>query len=160
MAVLIRVGGTHVPIVNFFDFLVRDYFLYFSKVCVSFYILIFWQVSLQLSIRNIYIIEAEWRIYASVNISSLVDNGLLPGRLQAIIWTNAGVLLIQTLGTNFGEILSEIHTFSFKEMQLKMSSAKMAGILSWPRCVKWYSIGNSCLDNSKNWENHGEEGIG
>ena len=34
------------------------------------------------------------------------DNGLLPGRRQAIIWTNAGILAIRTLGTNFGEILS------------------------------------------------------
>ena len=29
------------------------------------------------------------------------DNGLLPGRRQAIIWTNAGILLIGPLGTNF-----------------------------------------------------------
>ena len=26
------------------------------------------------------------------------DNGLAPGRHQAIIWTNAGILLIHTLG--------------------------------------------------------------
>ena len=52
------------------------------------------------------------------------DNGLSPGRRQAIIWTNAGILLIGTLGTNFNEILSEIHTFSFKKMHLKTSSAK------------------------------------
>ena len=32
-------------------------------------------------------------------------NGLSPGRRQAIIWTNAGILLIGTLGTNFSEIL-------------------------------------------------------
>ena len=32
------------------------------------------------------------------------DNGLSPGRRQAIIWTNAGILLIQPLGTNFNEI--------------------------------------------------------
>ena len=34
------------------------------------------------------------------------DNGLSPGRRQAIIWTNAGILLILTLGTNFREIIS------------------------------------------------------
>ena len=49
------------------------------------------------------------------------DNGLSPGQRQAIIWTNAGILLIGPLGTNFSEILSEIHTFSFKKMRLKMS---------------------------------------
>ena len=52
------------------------------------------------------------------------DNGLSPRRRQAIIWTNAGILLIGPLGTNFNEILSEIHTFSFKKMRLKMSSGK------------------------------------
>ena len=52
------------------------------------------------------------------------DNGLLPGRHQAIIWTKAKILSIRTLGTNFGEILRKIYTFSFKKMHLKMSSAK------------------------------------
>ena len=37
------------------------------------------------------------------------DNGLSPERRQANIWTNAGILLVGTLGTNFSEILSEIH---------------------------------------------------
>ena len=52
------------------------------------------------------------------------DNGSSPGRHQAIIWTNAGILLIGTLGTHFSEILIEIRPFSFKKMHLKMSSAK------------------------------------
>ena len=52
------------------------------------------------------------------------DNGLSPERRQAIIWTNAGILLIRTSGTNFSEILGEIHLFSFSKMHLKMSSAK------------------------------------
>ena len=51
------------------------------------------------------------------------DNGLSPGRRQAIIWTNAGILLIGPLGTNFSDILTEIITFSFKKMYLKVSSA-------------------------------------
>ena len=37
------------------------------------------------------------------------DNGWSPGRRQAIIWTNDGILLIWPLGTNFSEILIEIH---------------------------------------------------
>ena len=52
------------------------------------------------------------------------DNGLSPGRCQAIIWTNAGILFIGSLWTNFSEILIEILTFSFKKMLLKLSSAK------------------------------------
>ena len=39
------------------------------------------------------------------------DNGLSPERRQAIIWTNAGILLIGPLETNFSEILIEIQTF-------------------------------------------------
>ena len=46
------------------------------------------------------------------------DNGLLPGRRQAIIWTNAGILLIVPLGTNFSENLIEILTFSFTQTLL------------------------------------------
>ena len=52
------------------------------------------------------------------------NNGLSPGRRQAIIWNNAGILLIGPLGTNFSGILIEIHTFSFMKMHLKMSSGK------------------------------------
>ena len=52
------------------------------------------------------------------------DNGLSPGRRQAIIWTNDGILLIRPLGTNFSEILSKIRIFSFKKMHLKTSSVK------------------------------------
>ena len=52
------------------------------------------------------------------------DNGLSPGRRQAIIWTNTGILLIGPSGTNFSEIVIGIQTFSFKKMHLKMSSAK------------------------------------
>ena len=48
------------------------------------------------------------------------DNGLSPGRRQAIIWANAGILLTGPLGTNFNEILIEIYIFSFKKMHLKM----------------------------------------
>ena len=52
------------------------------------------------------------------------DNGLSPGRRQAIIWTNAGILLIGRLGTNFSDISIKIVTFSFTKMRLKVSSAK------------------------------------
>ena len=50
------------------------------------------------------------------------NNGLSPGRRQAIIWTNDGILLIWPLGTNFSEMFIGIHIFSFKKMHLKMSS--------------------------------------
>ena len=39
------------------------------------------------------------------------DNGLLLGRCQAIIWANAGILLVTPSGINFIEISSEIQHF-------------------------------------------------
>ena len=63
-------------------------------------------------------------IYVSKQTIIGSDNGLSPGRRQAIIWTNAGILLNGPLGTNFSEILIGIQTFSYKKMHLKMSSAK------------------------------------
>ena len=51
------------------------------------------------------------------------DNGLSPERRPAIILTNAGILLIGPLETNFSEIL-------MKKIRLKMSSAKC-----WSFCV-------------------------
>ena len=68
------------------------------------------------------------------------DNGLSPSRRQAIIWTNAGILLIIPFGTNFSEILIEIHTFSFKKMHLKMSSAKRR-----PFCLGLNVLRNHCV---------------
>ena len=60
----------------------------------------------------------------SILTSIASDNALSPGRRQAIIWINAGILLIGSLGTNFNEILIELQTFSLKKIRLKMSSAK------------------------------------
>ena len=52
------------------------------------------------------------------------DNGLSPCRRQAITWTNAEILLIGPLGTNFYEISIGIYTFSFKKINFEMSSGK------------------------------------
>ena len=76
----------------------------------------------------------EWFVSKLTIIGS--DNGLSPGRRQAIIRTNAGILLIQTLGTNSSEILSAIHAFSFKKIHLKNVVCKMASISSRPQWVK------------------------
>ena len=68
------------------------------------------------------------------------DNGLLPGLCQAIIWTIAGMLLIWTLGTNFNEILSEVHTFSFKKVHLKMSRGQHNLLDSLVPLLNWYNM--------------------
>ena len=52
------------------------------------------------------------------------DNGLTSCQCQAIIRTNASIMLIGPLGTKFSEILIKIHMFSFKKMHLKMLCAK------------------------------------
>ena len=52
------------------------------------------------------------------------DNGLSPGRRQAIIWASDGILSIGPLATNFNEIVIEINTFSFKKIHFKMLSGK------------------------------------
>ena len=68
----------------------------------------------------------HWGRLTHICVSTLTiidsDNGLSPGRRQAIIWTNAWILLIAPLGTNFNEILIKILTFYFKIMHLKLSS--------------------------------------
>ena len=70
----------------------------------------------------------HWGQVAHICVSRLTiigsDNGLSPGRRQAIIWTNTGILLNRPLGTKFNEMLIEILTFPFKKMRLKVSSAK------------------------------------
>ena len=56
-------------------------------------------------------------------------NGLLPVQHQAITWTNAGLLLIGPLGTNFSEIQIKMQLFSFTKMHLNLSAEKW-----WPFC--------------------------
>ena len=83
--------------------------------------LIFWYPAILVTL-------IQWGQVTHIFVSKLIiigsDSGLPSGRHQVIIWTNAGILLIRTLGTNFSENLSEISTSSFKKMHLKMSSGK------------------------------------
>ena len=55
------------------------------------------------------LIEAVWRLFASVNYTIIEsNNGLLPHRCQAIIWPNAGILLFGPPGSNLRDILIKI----------------------------------------------------
>ena len=76
------------------------------------------------------------------------DNGLLPGRRQAIIWINAGILLIGPLGINFSEILIKIKKISFKKMHLKVSSAKRR-----PFCLGLNVLMEHICDAGPRWIN-------
>ena len=73
------------------------------------------------------------------------DNGLSPGRRQAITWTNVGILLIGHLGTNFSGMLIEIHSFSFKKIHLKMSSGK------WRPFCLGLNVSNQHYSRKKGW---------
>ena len=77
------------------------------------------------------------------------DNGLSPGRRQAIIWTNDGILLIGPLGTNFSEIVIEIQASSLRKMRLKMSSAKRQ-----PFCLGLNVLMSNQLQKQLMWRCH------
>ena len=57
------------------------------------------------------------------------DNGLSPIHHQSNICTNAGLLSIGPLETNFSEIWIKIKNFSFTKVHLKRASVKW-----WPFC--------------------------
>ena len=88
----------------------------------------FWVNSVPAWIPMMHSLYPHWGRVTHICVSKLPTigshNGLSPGQRQAIIWTNAGILLIGPLWTNFSEILIEIPIFSFKKMRLKESSAK------------------------------------
>ena len=70
-----------------------------------------------------------------------LDNGLSPGRRQAIVWNNAGLLLIEPLWTNVSEVSIGIQTFSFKNMHLNMSVKWRPSCLTyWLTCCHAFSI--------------------
>ena len=76
-------------------------------------------------------------IYESVNRVSIgSDNDLSPIRRQAIIYTNAGLLLIGTLGTDFSEILIKVRIFLIHENLSKTIVCEMVAIWSCGRWVK------------------------
>ena len=64
------------------------------------------------------------------------DNGLSPGRRQAIIWNNAGILLIGPLGTNFSVFFYRNSNIFIEENTFENVVCKMSAILSRPQCVK------------------------
>ena len=67
------------------------------------------------------------------------DNGLSPERRQAIIWTNAGILLIEPLGTNFSEFFKRNSNIFTEENTFENVVCDMLFISSRPQCVKRYA---------------------
>ena len=79
---------------------------------------------------------------------------------MVILWTNAEILLIGPLGTNFSEILIEIGTFSFKKMHLKVSSAKRRPFcLCLNLLIGWaYTHNDPCAHASHNTQRSRQNG--
>ena len=110
-----------------------------NACCCNFYILLQISQSWGSSQQHISTGLTHWGRVTHICVGKLTiidsDNGLSPGRRQAIIWTNAVIFLMEPLGTNFNEILIGIQTFSFKKMHLKMASAKWR-----PFCLGLYVL--------------------
>ena len=64
------------------------------------------------------------------------DSGLSPGWCQAIMWTNAGILLIGSLVIHASDIPIIIHTFSLKKLHLKISSVKWHPLCLGPNVLR------------------------
>ena len=76
--------------------------------------------------------STHWGQVTNICISKLniivSDNGLSPGRRQAIIWTNDKILSIGPLRKNFSEIITGIYIFWFKKIHQVIR--KLAAIFS------------------------------
>ena len=87
-------------------------------------------------INLIYIIT-HWGRVTHLCVSKLTsiasDNGLWPGRRQAIIWNNVGILFIGPLGTNFNFNRNSI--IFIVENMFENVVCEMSAILSRPQCV-------------------------
>ena len=120
-------------------------FFYWNLSQFTFNVMIWiWKCDVIFKISKIWL--THWGRVTHICVGKLTiigsDNGLSPGRRQAIIWTNAGILLIGPFGTNFSEILIATETFSFKKIHLKMSSAK------W----RLFGLGLNELTYSRGWD--------
>ena len=92
------------------------------------------------------------------------DNDLSPGRRQAIVWTNAGILLIGPFQWNF----NRNSNIFIQENTFQNVACEMAAILSRPQCakektglisanVRWIAFGQRCLVASWLWASNGPD---
>ena len=101
-------------------------------------------MGMKLSSHNSFIRITHWGRVTHVYVSKIIIigsvNGLSPGWHPTIIWTNAGIMLIGPLGTNFSQILIENIYIVIQKMHFKMSSA------NWrPSCPRLNEItGRQC----------------
>ena len=86
--------------------------------------------------------DAEWgRVtYICVGNQTIIgsDNGLSPGRRQAITWTNVAILLIGPPRSKLRWNVNRNSYIFIQENPFENVVWKMAAILSRPQCVNWY----------------------
>ena len=84
----------------------------------------------------------SWSPVAHICVNKLTnigsDNGLSPDQRQAIIWANAGIVLIGHLGTNLKWNFIQNSNIFIQENAFE-NVRKMSAILSQPQCVKLYA---------------------
>ena len=98
-----------------------------------------------MSVINPQLTHWGWLMHTCICKLTLIgsDNGLVLNRQQAIIWTNARMLLIGSVGTNLiTEILIKIYKFSLKKMHLKMLSGKWQ-----PSCLGLNILNTAMMDH-------------
>ena len=121
---------------------------------------------MKFSLARYFLFLTHWGRVTHICVSDLItigsDNGLSPGRRQAIIRPNVGILLIRPLGTNYCDILIEIIIFSFKKMRLKVSSAKRRpfclGLNVLTETLSSFAAAENCdiCQTSHSWSPHFE----
>ena len=89
--------------------------------CIWYVALIYWDQVTHICVSKLTIIRSDY--------------ALTPGRHQAIVQTNARILLIWPLGTNFSKAWISIHTFSFKN-EFEDVVWEMTAILYWTQRIK------------------------
>ena len=87
-------------------------------------------------------ILTHWGRLTHISVGNLTiicsDNGLSPGRCQAIIWIAAGLLSIGPCEHISMKFETKYNNF-FDKNAFENAVWKMAAILSWPQCVKLVS---------------------
>ena len=88
---------------------------------------------------TIFLRDPHWGRVTHICVGELTiigsDNGLSPGRRQAIIWTNAGILLIWPHMKKFWWNCNQNWSIFIQENALENVVCEMASILSRPQCV-------------------------
>ena len=98
------------------------------------------QIAHEGELRGVFCELTHWGRMTHICVSKLTiigpGNGLSPGRRQAIVWTNIGILLIGPLSNKLQWNLYRNSYIFIHENAFENVVWKMVAILSRPQCVK------------------------